>query len=306
MPRSSNTAWIIINIILDPILIFGLFGLPRMEVMGAAVATVIGQIVAFLLAILLNLKKNPDVQLVLRGFRPDGSVIGKILGIGVPSTVMIAISSLMYYLFNLVLGRFNAVEFGLGETGTTVFGVYYKLQSFIFMPVFGINNALLAICAYNYGARLPKRITGTIRCGVLAASTLMLIGVVIFELLPAQLLGFFNADEAMLRVGEPALRILASQFMLAGTSIIFSGAFQGLGKSIYSMYISLARQLIVLIPVAFLLSMQGNIDLVWLSFPIAEAVSLALSALMLGRLNRKMIRPLEKTAENPLANPAET
>lgn len=296
----------IINIILDPILIFGLFGLPRMEVMGAAVATVIGQIVAFLLAILLNLKKNPDVQLALRGFRPDGSVIGKILGIGVPSTVMIAISSLMYYLFNLVLGRFNAVEFGLGETGTTVFGVYYKLQSFIFMPVFGINNALLAICAYNYGARLPKRITGTIRCGVLAASTLMLIGVVIFELLPAQLLGFFNADEAMLRVGEPALRILASQFMLAGTSIIFSGAFQGLGKSIYSMYISLARQLIVLIPAAFLLSMQGNIDLVWLSFPIAEAVSLALSALMLGRLNRKMIRPLEKTAENPLANPAET
>lgn len=296
----------IINIILDPILIFGLFGLPRMEVMGAAVATVIGQIVAFALAIVLNLKKNPDVQLRFRGFRPSGSVIGKILGIGVPSTVMIAISSLMYYLFNLVLGRFNAVEFGLGETGTTVFGVYYKLQSFIFMPVFGINNALLAICAYNYGARQPKRITGTIRCGVLAASTLMLIGVAVFELIPEQLLGFFNADEAMLRVGVPALRILATHFLLAGASIIFSGAFQGLGKSIYSMYVSLARQLIVLIPAAFLLSMQGNIDLVWLSFPIAEAASLTLSALLLGRLNRKMIRPLEKTAENPLANPAET
>lgn len=296
----------IINIILDPILIFGLFGLPRMEVMGAAVATVIGQIVAFALAIVLNLKKNPDVQLRFRGFRPDGSVIGKILGIGVPSTVMIAISSLMYYLFNLVLGRFNAVEFGLGETGTTVFGVYYKLQSFIFMPVFGINNALLAICAYNYGARLPKRITGTIRCGTLIASAVMLVGTVVFELIPEQLLGFFNADEAMLRVGVPAMRILATHFLLAGACIIFGGAFQGLGKSVYSMYTSLARQLIVLIPAAFLLSMQGNIDLVWLSFPISEAVSLAVSTLLLGRLNRKMIRPLEKTAKNPLANPAET
>ena len=194
----------IINIILDPILIFGYFGLPRMEVMGAAVATVLGQIVAFVLAVVLNLKKNPDVQLVFRRFRPDGVMLRRILAIGVPSMVMIAIGSVMNYTFNLILDSYNTVQAGLGEAGKTVFGAYFKLQSFVFMPVFGINNAVLAICAYNYGARLPDRITRTIRCGALGAGCLMVIGIAVFQLLPGTLLDFFSPDDTMRAVGIPA------------------------------------------------------------------------------------------------------
>ncbi len=282
----------IVNIILDPILIFGKFGLPRLEVKGAAIATVTGQIVAFTLAVILNLKKNPDVKLSLRGFRPDGKMIGRILGIGVPSMVMVAIGSLMNYAFNLVLGSFNRVSAGLGEVGKTVFGAYFKLQSFVFMPVFGINNAVLAIAAYNYGAKKPKRITQVIRCGVLGAAALMLIGIAVFQLMPERLLGFFNPDEQMLEVGVPALRLLCLPFVFAGPCIIFGGVFQALGKSLYSMVVSIARQLVVLLPAAYLLSLAGNIDLVWLSFPIAEIMSLLVSVVMMILVYRKIIRPL--------------
>lgn len=292
----------VVNIILDPILIFGYFGFPRMEVKGAAVATVIGQIVAFLLAILLNLKKNPDVQLRLRGFRPDGKMIGRILAIGVPSMIMIAIGSLMNYSFNLVLDRFNSITPMLGETGKTVFGAYFKLQSFVFMPVFGINNAVLAITAYNYGARKPDRINKVLRLGVLGASALMVIGIVLFEAFPQVLLGFFNPDAQMLQVGVPALRILCLPFIFAGICIIYGGVFQALGKSLYSMFVSIARQLLVLIPAAYLLSLTDQIDAVWFAFPIAELVSLAVSFVLMMRVRKQLIKPLsdEKKLElNP-------
>lgn len=282
----------IINIVLDPILIFGWFGLPRMEVKGAAVATVTGQIVAFLLAVLLNLKKNPEVHLSLYGFRPDRKMIGRILSIGVPSMIMVAIGSLMNYTFNLVLGTFNKISTGLGEVGKTVFGAYFKLQSFVFMPVFGINNAVLAISAYNYGAKKPKRIVQVIRFGVFGAAALMLIGIAVFQLFPETLLGFFNPSPEMLQVGVRALRILCLPFVFAGPCIIFGGVFQALGKSLYSMFVSIARQLIVLLPAAYLLSLSGQIDLVWLAFPIAEIASLLVSVIMMIAVYRKIIKPL--------------
>ena len=282
----------VVNIILDPILIFGYFGLPRMEVAGAAVATVIGQVVAFVLAVVLNHKKNVDVRLHFRGFRPDWKMIGRILGIGIPSMIMVAIGSVMNYTFNLVLGTFNKVSVGLGEVGKTVFGAYFKLQSFVFMPVFGINNAVLAISAYNYGAHKPKRIMQVLGWGVLGAVTLMLIGIVLFQLFPETLLGFFNPSPEMLEVGVPALRIMCLPFVFAAPCIIFSGVFQALGKSLYSMFVSMARQLLVLLPAAYLLSLAGNIDLVWLSFPIAELVSILVSAILMIHLYRRRIKPL--------------
>lgn len=291
----------VINIILDPILIFGMFGLPRMEVFGAALATVIGQIVAFIIAVILNIKKNPDVKLILRGFRPHGRTIREILSVGIPSVLMVAIGSVMYYLFNLVLGRYDAVTPGLGEVASTVFGAYFKLQSFVFMPVFGINNALLAIVAYNYGARRPERIKKVIKCGILGTCSLMLIGITIFQLFPDVLLSFFNPTPEMEAIGEHALRILCLPFIFAGVGIVFSGVFQALGKSIYSMFVSFARQLVALIPAAYLLSMTGNIDAVWYAFPIAEIVSIAAATVMFVSIYRRKIRPL---GENRLENPA--
>lgn len=282
----------VINIILDPIMIFGLFGFPRLEVMGAAIATVIGQIVAFILALILNQKKNRDVHISLRGFKPDRRMIGKILGIGIPSIIMVVIGSLMTYCFNRVLGRFNAVQSGLGETGISVFGAYFKLQSFVFMPVFGINNAVLAISAFNYGARKPKRITGVMKWGILFSCVWMAIGMVVFLLLPETLLSFFNPDAAMLEVGVPALRIMCLPFIAAGMCIIFGGVFQALGKSVNSMLVSMARQLIVLIPVAYLLSLTNDIGAVWYAFPIAEVASLIVSVFLMISLYRKKIRPL--------------
>lgn len=287
----------VINIILDPILIFGLCGMPRMEVAGAAVATVAGQIVAFVLALLLNHRKNPDVHLKLRSFRPDGRMIRRILGIGVPSMIMVAIGSVMYYGFNRILMRFEAVQIGLGELGTAVFGAYFKLQSFIFMPVFGINNAALAIAAYNYGARKPNRIMQVTRCGAFGAMCLMLLGVVVFQLFPEKLLALFNANEQMLSVGVPALRRLSLPFIFAGPCIIFGGVFQALGKSVYSMITSLARQILVLLPAAYLLSLTEQIAAVWFAFPIAEIASLTVSVVMMLVLYRKKIKPLYEIAE---------
>ncbi len=284
----------VVNIILDPIFIFGLGPIPRMEVAGAAVATVIGQIVAFLMAIYFNLRKNQDVSLRIKGFRPSIKAIGRILGIGIPSVIMVSIGSLMYYCFNLVLGSLGAD----GETGMTVFGAYYKLQSFIFMPIFGMSNAVLAITAYNYGAKKPERIMKTIKLGAIAASTIMLIGVALFEFFPEFLLGFFNPNEKMLEVGVPALRLLCLPFIVAGTCIIFGNVFQALGKSVYSMITSIARQLVVLIPAAYLLSLSGNINLVWLSYPIAEVASLIVSIIMMISLYRKKIKPLYNSSCN--------
>lgn len=287
----------VINIILDPVFIFGLGFVPRMEVAGAAVATVIGQFVAFGLAIFFNWKKNPEVQFRFRGFRPDWKLCGKIMAIAIPSIVMVAIGSVMYYLFNIILMRFEAVQTGLGEVGTAVFGAYYKLQSFIFMPVFGINNAVLAISAYNYGACKPKRITKTILYGALGASCLMLIGIDIFQLFPETLLSFFNANDEMLQVGVPAMRILCLPFVFAGPCIIFGGVFQALGKSVYSLIVSISRQIVILIPAAYLISLVGRMELVWFAFPIAEVISLLVSIGMLIALYYQKIRPLYARAE---------
>ena len=288
----------IVNMILDPIFIFGLGPIPRMEVAGAAIATVIGQIVFLLLGLYLNIKKNPEIPLNFRKFRPDGRVIGKILGIGVPSMIMMAIGSLMYYSMNRILGRFDALEPGLGEIGTTAFGAYFKLQSFIFMPIFGLSNALLAIVAFNYGAKKPDRIVKTIRCGCYAASAIMGFGILIFRLFPEFLLGFFNPDEALLKIGAPALRTICIPFVMAGICIIFGNVFQAMGKSVYSMVTSIARQIGVLIPAAYLLSLTDNMDAVWYAFPIAEIASLTVSIFMMVSIYRKKIRPLRNSACN--------
>lgn len=295
----------VINIILDPFFIFekgdvlfdGAVTMPfgfGMDVSGAAVATVIGQIVACIMAVIFNLKKNPDVNLSFRGFRPSGKTMGQIMGIGIPAIIMVAIGSLMYSTMNIVLKGFDAVQEGLGLTGSTVFGAYFKLQSFIFMPIFGISNAVLAITAYNYGAAKPDRIMKTLWYGTFTAVAIMTIGTGAFHLVPDKLLGFFNPNADMLEVGVPALRSISIPFAAAGVCIIISNVFQALGKSVYSMIGSICRQLVVLIPAAYLLSLTGNIRMVWYAFPIAEIASFTFCVIMMIILYRKKIRKLGK------------
>ena len=278
----------IINIILDPIFIFN-FG---MGVKGAAIATVIGQIVAFILAAVINHHKNHDVKLKLREFRPSGEIIGHIYSIGFPSVIMMAIGSVMTFLMNKILILYTTGK----ETSATVFGVYFKLQSFFFMPLFGLNNATISIIAYNYGARKPQRITKTLKISCTAALCIMTVGLLVFQFFPNVLLNLFDATEMMLVIGVPALRIIASTFIVAGVCIALGSVFQALGYGIYSMLVSLARQLLVLLPAAWILARLGqsvgNDNLVWLSFPIAELVSLAVTLLLFGRLYRKVIREL--------------
>jgi putative MATE family efflux protein len=272
----------IINIILDPILIFGYFGMPRMEVAGAAAATVIGQIVAMLISILMNITQNKDIQLDIREMRPDGAVIRRIYAVGVPSIIMSSIASVMNFCMNQILMSFSS-------TATAVFGVYFKLQSFIFMPVFGLNNGMVPIIAYNYGAKQKKRITDTMKLAMLYAFCMMLIGFAIFQLCPNALLELFNASDAMLAIGVPALRTISFSFILAGFTIISVSVLQALGHGIYSMFISVGRQLVVLIPVAYLLSRTGNLNMVWLAFPLAECIAVVLSILF----QRKVLKALD-------------
>ena len=288
----------VLNIILDPIFIFGWGPIPRMEVAGAAVATIIGQIVAFAMAVYFNLRKNKEVSFNFRGFKPNKHAIGRILGIGIPSVIMVAIGSLMYSCMNIVLKQFDTVRDGLGKIGSTVFGAYYKLQSFIFMPIFGISNAVLAISSYNYGARKPKRILKTMRYGCYASTVIMGIGFVLFMFVPEMLLGFFNPSDEMLDVGVPAMRILSTPFLSAGICIIMGSVFQALDKSVYSMLNSICRQLLALIPAAYLLSLLGDINLVWLSYPIAEVVALTMTVIMMISVYRKKIKPLYNSSCN--------
>ena len=278
----------VINIILDPIFIFdngfgiiipGLdFGF-GMGITGAAVATVIGQIAAFILGVFLNAKYNREIHLSFKGFRPSGRMIGRIYAIGVPSIVMASIGSVMNVLFNSILNGFTAVVEGtkltVGQIAQTSFGVYFKLQSFIFMPVFGLNNGIVPIVAYNYGAQKRKRMMGTVKLGMIYAIGYMAIGLAVFQIFPEVLLEFFNMhDAASLAVAVPCLRIISLSFIFAGFCIIAGSVFQALGKSIYSMFVSIARQLVVLIPVAFLLSKLGDAAVVWWAFPIAEIMSM--------------------------------
>ena len=278
----------IINIILDPILIFGMFGLPKMGIAGAAIATVIGQWVAAALAIFFNIKFNPDVQFGARFFRPMKAVLRPILVVGVPSIIMTGIGSVMNFGINQILSGFE----GLGETPTAVFGIYFKLQSFFFMPLFGLNNAAISIIAFNYGAKQPDRIKKTLKVALCIAMSFMLIGLSVFQLFPETLLRIFNSETNFLAVGKVALRIISLSFPMAAVCICLISSFQALGNGIYSTIVSLCRQLLCLLPVAFLLSLIGNVKLVWWAFPLAELVSVIVTLVLFARIYRKKIRPL--------------
>jgi len=275
----------IINIILDPVFIHGWWGMPRMGVAGAAVATVIGQCTGAVLGIYLNLRHNPEVQLHVKFMKPNWKVIAPILEVGIPSVVMNGIGSVMNFGMNQILQGFN-------EVATGVFGIYYKLQSLFFMPLFGINNATISILAYNYGARKPKRIVHTLKLATAVAVCIMLVGLAVFQLFPQALLGIFNPTEEFLAIGVKALRILCLPFPVAAICISLGASFQALGKGSYSTVVSLCRQLIVLLPVAYLLSLTGDVNNVWWSFPIAEVMSALVTGLLFAKLYRQKVKPL--------------
>ncbi len=273
----------IVNIILDPILIFGLLGFPRMEVAGAAVATVIGQFCSLGMGLILNLKVNKEISISLKGFRPNVSTIKQIYKVGIPSVIMQSIASVMTYGLNQILMTFT-------ETAVAVFGVYFKLQSFVFMPVFGLNNGMVPIIAYNLGANKKPRMIKTIKLSILYALGLMFIGMMIMQLFPGQLLAIFDASEAMMAIGTTALRIISLNFLLAGFCIIVTSVFQAIGNGLISMYISITRQLVVLLPAAYLLSKLGNVNYVWFAFPIAELASFGLCLGFLIHIYRTVLK----------------
>lgn len=275
----------IINIILDPILIFGWFGFPKMGVTGAAVATVIGQWIAALLGIVFNHKFNREINASMKGFKPCKKTIGAVYKIGVPSIIMQSINSVTTFAMNNILLMFNS-------TAATVFGVYFKLQSFVFMPVFGLTNGMIPIVAYNYGARNQKRIKDTLKLSIGIAVGIMLVGVIIFQTAPTTLLRMFDASELMIEIGVPALRIISLSFIFAGYSIICSAVFQALGNGVYSLIISVARQIVVIIPVAFIFAKLFGLGMVWWSYPIAEIVSVVVCTIFLKRIFKEKVASL--------------
>ena len=277
----------IINIIMDPILIFGLLGFPALGVAGAAIATVFGQFCGAMTAMTLHLKYNKEIHLTFRGFRPNGNVIRAILGVGVPSIIMASIGSVMTYSMNRILNGFTS-------TAVAVFGIYFKLQSFIFMPVFGLNNAIVPIIAFNYGARRPDRMKKTIKLACTVAVAIMFCGFLAMQFIPHVFLGFFDASAEMLEIGVPALRTISISFLAAGACIILGSSFQALGKGIYSMFVSIARQLVVLIPAAFLLSRTSVLRAVWWAFPIAEIMGVICTVSFFLHLYKTIIKPLEQ------------
>ena len=279
---TSQLCGAVTNIILDPILIFGLLGAPAMGVTGAAVATVIGQCVAAVIAGVCNHKFNHDVSLNLKGFKPDWSIIGHIYAIGIPSIIMQSIGSVMTYCMNRILISFSS-------TATAVFGVYFKLQSIFFMPVFGLNNGITPIIAYNYGAKQRKRMLKTIKLSLIVAFCLTFIGFLSFEAIPQVLLGLFNASEDMLTIGVPALRIIGIHYLIAWFCIIVGTVFQALGKAVFSMIVSIMRQLVVLIPAAYILAKLGGLHAVWWAFPIAEVISLIVTLFFFIKIYRDII-----------------
>ena len=296
----------ILNIILDPLFILGTAGLESRfgirlpftlkayGVSGAAIATVIGQCVAALMAVFFNLTKNPDVQFRMKYFRPDPKVMKKILAVGIPSVIMMAIGSVMTFCMNQVFLGFSAQH---GQTPANVFGIYFKLQSLFLMPLFGINNASISIIAYNYGARQPKRILKTLKLGFITAFTIMMAGLAIFQIAPHKLMGLFGSAggedaEAMIDMGIVAMRIVSIHFPIAAVGISLTAAFQAMGVGVYSTITSLCRQLVALVPAAWLLSLTGNVDAVWWAFPIAEVVSATVSVLLYLRIHRNKIKPM--------------
>ena len=275
----------IVNIILDPIVIFGWCGIPAMGITGAAIATVTGQWIAGFLAILLHIKCNPEIQLKLSYLRPRPDIIRPILTVGVPSIIMNCVSSVMNFSMNQILQGFS-------ETATGVFGIYYKLQSFFFMPMFGMNNATISIVAFNYGAQKPERITKTLRLSCITALCITVTGLLAFQFIPDLLLGIFNPSEEFLRIGRSALRIICLSFPLAGICISLGASFQALGNGIYSTITSLCRQMLVLLPSAWLLSLTGNVNNVWWAFPIAELASLTATVFFFARIYRMKVKPM--------------
>ncbi len=275
----------VMNIILDPIFIFGLLGAPKMGVAGAAVATVLGQIAGMLVGIFFNTTRNPEIHLSLKRFRPDWLTIKRIYAVGVPSIVMASISSVMTFGMNKILLAFSS-------TATAAFGVYFKLQSFIFMPVFGLNNGMVPIISFNYGARNKTRIIQTIKLSIAYAMLIMMVGFGIFQLFSDRLLAMFNASPDLLAIGVPALRIISVSFLFAGFCIVAGSVFQSMGNGVHSLIVSVARQLVVLLPVAFMLSLTGDLEAVWWSFPIAEVASVILSGLFLWHTYKKVIKPI--------------
>ncbi len=270
------------NIILDPILIFGLCGMPKMGVAGAALATVIGQIIGGVFSIYFNIRKNHEITFSIKGFRPDGGTIGRIYKVGLPSIIMQSIGSIMTYGMNLIL-------IGFSSTAAAVFGVYFKLQSFFFMPVFGLNNGMVPIVAFNYGAGKRKRLVKTIKLSMGYAFLLLFLGFLVFECAPATLLGLFDASEDMIAIGVPALRTIGIHFLVAWYCIIAGSVFQALGNGVYSLVVSVARQLVVLLPAAYILAKLGGLHAVWWSFPIAEIMSFMVSTFFLIAIYRKVI-----------------
>ena len=275
----------IINIILDPILIFGLFGMPKMGVAGAAIATVTGQICAAILAITFNLTKNPDVHISFKGFKPQIIFVKNILSVGIPSIIMSSVGSAMTFGMNKILITFSS-------TAVAVFGVYFKLNSFVFMPVFGLNNGMVPIVSYNYGAQNKKRLTKTIKLAIMYAVCIMFIGIMLFQFIPDVLLKLFDASDHMLEIGIPALRVISLSFAFAGICIVISSSLQALGHGFLSMMISITRQLIILLPSAYILAKFGGIHAVWWSFNIAEIASLTLSLLFFKHMYNKIIKHL--------------
>ena len=280
----------IINIVMDPILIFGLCGAPRMGVAGAAVATVVGQIVAAIVGLIVNIKCNHDIHIRRENIRWDPIVAKEIYRVGVPSIIMQSISSVMTFGMNKILFVFT-------PTATAVFGAYFKIQSFVFMPIFGLNNGMVPIISYNYGAARPQRVWKTVRLSTITAMVIMVLGFAIFQLFPSTLLGLFDASETMLAIGDPALRIISFSFLLAGFCIIAGSVFQAIGNPIYSLIVSVCRQLVVLLPVAWLLSRTGQLELVWWAFPIAEVMSFTLSTIFLRRTVKSANEVMNSSAD---------
>ena len=286
----SQLVGAVVNIILDPIFIFGYCGEALSGTTGAAVATVIGQFCGAGMTLYFNTRKNPDIQLDFKGFRPSAKAIGRIYAVGLPSIAMQCVGSLMTFGMNLILMAFSS-------TAVAVFGVYFKLQSFVFMPIFGLNNGMVPIISYNYGARRPERVKKTIRLAVCYAEGIMVLGFCIFEFFPGQVLGLFSASQAMLTIGIPAMRIICLHFLLAGTSIVLSSVFQALGNGLFSLIVSVCRQLFVLLPAAWLLAQTGSVNNVWWAFLIAEIVSVLMSLAFYAHINKTIIVPLCGPAE---------
>jgi putative MATE family efflux protein len=285
LTMATQATGAIVNIILDPIFIFGWFGLPAMGMAGAAIATVIGQWTGAVLGLYFNLKRNHDVQFGRRYVKLDGKIVKGILTVGIPAVIMNGIGSIMTFGMNQILQGFT-------ETATSVFGIYFKLQSFFFMPLFGLNGATISIVAFNYGAKKPERIMKTLKLACGAALSLMICGFLVFQFMPDLLLGMFNPSDDFLVIGRSCLRTISWSFPVAAICIALIACFQALGNGIYATITSICRQLVVLLPVAYLLSLTGNVNLVWLSYPIAELASGTATVFFFIRIYRQKIKPL--------------